>query len=69
MNDDGIRQLRSAVILQAVKDYRSARRKLANPKTKGNSRIQAERDLKECERFFCQTGLIFGPTVMTGNGC
>lgn len=49
--------LGNAVVLQAVKDYRSARKKLArlpksNKKRVSERRIQAEEMIRDCEEFF-----------------
>mgnify|MGYP003294372491 CR=1 FL=1 len=54
MNEDN---LGSAVVLQAVKDYRIARKKLArlpksNKKRILERRIQAEEMIRDCEEFF-----------------
>lgn len=50
MNDttNPYERLANAIVLQAVKDYRAAKKKL---KRKGRN-IQAERDVADIERFF-----------------
>ena len=45
---DPYQALANAVILQAVKDYRDSRKKLA----RGRKNYQAEQLKNECERFF-----------------
>lgn len=49
--------LGNAVVLQAVKDYRSARKRLSrlpksNKKRVSERRIQAEEMIRDCEEFF-----------------
>lgn len=44
--------LRAAVVDQAVKDYRSARKKLCKEVLEDEERYQAEKDINEVERFF-----------------
>lgn len=49
--------LGNAVVLQAVKDYRCARKKLSrlpksNKKRVSERRIQAEEMIRDCEEFF-----------------
>ena len=45
---DPYQELANAVVLQAVKDYRDSRKKLA----KGRKNYQAEKMKAECEKFF-----------------
>ena len=48
MRDKNYEELANAIVLQAAKDYRAARRELKrHPKSK-----EAPRMMKECERFF-----------------
>ena len=47
--NDPYEKLAGAIILQAVKDYRTARKKLKkNPKNK-----DAKLMIEDCEKFFC----------------
>lgn len=47
-NIDPYEALGNAVVLQAVKDYRDAVKKLS----RGRTNVKAEATKKECERFF-----------------
>lgn len=51
MNNDGVRNLMNAIVLQAVKDYRSALRRY-NRERDNIKRSQAGYEIQECERFF-----------------
>lgn len=46
---DPYKNLANAIILQAVKDYREAGKKLKKRPKNGNIKLMA----KDCERFFC----------------
>lgn len=51
MNDDGIRNLINGIVLQAVKDYKSALRRY-NMESDKEKKARARYEIQECERYF-----------------
>ena len=51
MNDEGIRNLINGIVLQAVRDYKSALRRYNMERDK-EKKARAGYEIQECERYF-----------------
>ena len=49
---DGYERLANAIIIQAAKDYRAARKKLRRTRLSKEARYKAEAEVQSVERFF-----------------